>query len=228
MLIAPVTLAKVPKSLLVGIDRRLPRGNRFKDLTGKHCSGCVIIGLAGYKGQLAAWLCRCNCGKPFVRAGAALDREGRKGCGCGIQRKSAVPAYIRSVFKSMKSRCYSRGNPSYPWYGACGIKICKRWLESVETFYADMGPRPSPKHLVARRNPSGDYTPNNCYWGTRKDIQQSRTVHITYNGTTMSMADWAKELGISRQAMAQRVKKCEQRRLDITLAVIAPVKSRHT
>lgn len=66
-------------------------------------------------------------------------------------------------WNSMKSRCYNKNNPKYFMYGAKGIKVCDRWLESFENFLADMGLKSSSKHSIDRySNKEGDYEPWNC------------------------------------------------------------------
>jgi hypothetical protein len=87
-----------------------------------------------------------------------------------------------------------------------------------------MGPRPSPDSLLARHDKSGDFTPNNCFWGTRRNRNSKRFREITYNGKTQCLAAWAEELGISREAMRYRVNECLRRGLDISLALTAPVR----
>lgn len=42
----------------------------------------------------------------------------------------------------MKARCYNKNDPMFDRYGGRGIKVCDRWLESFENFFADMGERP--------------------------------------------------------------------------------------
>jgi hypothetical protein len=215
-------LVKLPRLLAPGIDRRLPRGNRFKDLTGRKYEQCAVLGLAGYRGNHAAWLCRCRCGNLFVREGAYLSRPYRQKCGCTWAASKSTPKEIRLVFKSVKARCYNPNHEMYHLYGARGIQVCQRWLASVADFARDMGPRPSRTHIVVRRDPTGDFTPENCSWGTREQALR-RTRDITYAGRTHCMADWARKLGISSEAMRLRVNRCLERGLSPSAAVAAPV-----
>jgi hypothetical protein len=69
----------------------------------------------------------------------------------------------------MMSRCFDSWNASYPHYGGRGITVCERWLK-FENFYADMGPRPEGMQ-IDRRDPDGNYEPENCRWITRAENQ---------------------------------------------------------
>ena len=70
------------------------------------------------------------------------------------------------VWRGMKSRCYNKNNPSYKNYGGRGIQVCDEWRNSFLTFFADVGPRPTPRHSIDRIDNGNGYEPSNVRWAT--------------------------------------------------------------
>ena len=88
-----------------------------------------------------------------------------------------------------------------------GITCCDSWLESFEAFYNDMGPCPDGYSLDRIDNDLG-YSPENCRWASQTTQTQNRGEFnkiFTYNGKTMVLKEWAKELGIKYTTLYQRI-----------------------
>ena len=86
---------------------------------------------------------------------------------------SGSPEY--STWIAMRKRCYYHKTNDYQRYGGAGIKVCDEWRSSFETFYRDMGPRPSMSHSIDRLDPTKNYEPTNCRWATSKEQCETRS-----------------------------------------------------
>jgi len=107
----------------------------------------------------------------------------------------------------MKSRCNNPKIPGYKWYGQRGIKVCDRWL-SFENFFADMGERPD-GCSIDRIDSDMDYCPQNCRWAT-PEIQSNNTRRCKFieaNGKRLTVAQWARETGLSENCIHGRLRR---------------------
>lgn len=124
-----------------------------------------------------------------------------------------------SVWQDMKQRCYNPKCCNYPHYGARGIRVCDRWRHDFTAFLADMGRRPSFQHSIDRIDNEGNYScghceeclrngwPANCRWATWTEQNRNRRTNheVTFQGRTMCLAAWAKELGIAAPTLFGRI-----------------------
>lgn len=171
-------------------------------------SGCYeIYGIVGYgkNGQNPVWSVKClKCGALLTVYGTAFyDKHDR--CRC-CPRPSTHP--LHKTWLNMIARCYDPTRNKYDYYGGRGITVCQRWRDSFDAFVSDMGPKPTPKHTVERKDNDGNYEPGNCCWATMKEQNNNRrnTHRWIVNGVRKSIAEWAEECGFSKQRMYQRLK----------------------
>jgi AraC-like DNA-binding protein len=130
-------------------------------------------------------------------------------------KKAGQHGYVgtRTYFawRAMKQRCHNPKSAQYSWYGGRGIKVCDRWRYDFLTFLADMGIAPSKRHTLDRYpNVNGDYEPGNCRWATMKQQQECKRPRnserlLTHDGKTLSVTNWAKEVGLSRSTIFARL-----------------------
>lgn len=110
------------------------------------------------------------------------------------------------TWQRMKSRCHNPTSPDYYLYGARGIKVCDRWLESYENFYNDMGEKPDGLSLD-RINNNGNYEPENCRWATATEQANNKRNNylLTIDGKTQTLSQWAKEKDIHHNVLLYRI-----------------------
>jgi len=204
------------------------RGQRFARLT-------VVRNVPHKPGHHTYWLCRCDCGGKTITEASNLRRGLTRSCGC-LQRElqaaartthglSTRPEYF--IWQSAKARCYNVNSHAYWTYGGRGITMCDRWRTSFEHFYADMGPRPSRRHSVERRDNAQGYSPENCYWATAIQQYNNRRSNrrITWRGETHTTTEWSRLLGFPPQTVKDRI---NRRNWTVERALTQPLNIRST
>lgn len=120
-----------------------------------------------------------------------------------------APTAEYRIWCAMKRRCYNPRCRSFADYGARGVTVCKRWLDSFEAFLGDMGPRPGPGYSIDRRENGKGYEPGNCRWATRTEQNRnsSRNQFITLKGETRCLSEWVAILGLNYATVYNRIRR---------------------
>lgn len=176
---------------------------------GKYCSRVCY-----HASQATRVSAEClTCGQPFVAFPSKQAKGNAKYCSrecCGISKRKddslkKNPAY--NSWRGMRKRCLDEANHNYAHYGARGIKVCDRWIDSFEAFLEDMGPRPHGQS-IDRIDVEGHYEPSNCRWAS--PLAQSRnrrnTIMVSYFGRDMPLAEYAELRGVRYASLSRRIK----------------------
>lgn len=197
------------------------RCSRFKNLAGERHGRLVVVEIADdrWASRRIHWLCRCDCGNTAVISALCLKKKScTLSCGCLLadinkkRRKYHPGAREMKEYKvwcEMKQRCASHNGTEYKNYGARGITVCTEWVESFEDFLQHVGRRPSAWHSLDRIDNNGNYEPGNVRWATR-EVQNNNRRNcriLTCNGRTMTITQWARELGIGEGTLFLRLKR---------------------
>jgi hypothetical protein len=197
------------------------------DLTGERYGRLVALCNTGRK-QLRnfIWRFRCDCGNEIERPSGEVRRGGVSSCGCyrnemrGDHMRKHAAGYNKARAKhgltgsptwvtwdSMIQRCENPNHKSFAEYGGAGIVVCPEWHDFAR-FLADMGERPEGLTLDRFPNGAGNYEPGNCRWATYREQGNNRRTNkrIAFNGREQTVAEWARELGISRAALGYRLR----------------------
>ena len=126
----------------------------------------------------------------------------------GHTRGYGVTPTYRS-WQNMVARCTQPSNPAYAHYQKRGIRLADCWRD-FDRFLADMGERPKGTTLDRIDN-DGNYEPGNCRWASRREQANNRVTNIRfdYRGRSLTLADLARETGISKEILRTRLCRSE-------------------
>lgn len=194
---------------------------KFKDLTGQQFGRLVVIHLeddyvspSGYRKK--RWMCHCDCGKDVIVWAGNLISGHTQSCGCQHLEKIASGntkhgirySRIYSIWCGIIARCENPKSEYYDKYGGRGIKICEDWRNNPLAFYEwSVANGYSDDLSIDRKDNDGNYEPSNCRWSNR--IEQanntSRNHYITYGNKTLTISQWAREIGLNSKTIADRL-----------------------
>lgn len=192
------------------------------DLSGQRFGRLTVIGRAGHNScGKVTWHCKCDCGNVIDTVTQTLKSGVTQSCGC-LQREKASKTATKhggkherlyKVWLQMKNRCNNPNARGWMSYGGRGIRVCKEWQDSYESFrawalaneYDETGERG--KCTIDRIDVNGNYEPGNCRWITIQEQQNNRRSNrrITFNGETHNLKEWEKLTGIKRQNIWERL-----------------------
>nr|DAI30801.1 MAG TPA: PVL ORF-50-like family [Caudoviricetes sp.] len=193
----------------------------FIDLTGQRFGRLTVIKRVENKQlkngrQKVQWLCQCDCGNTKIVTSEQLKSGHTNSCGCICKEHPNRTTHGRcgtrlyQIWNSMKKRCMCVNDKSYKYYGDRGITVCDEWLHDFQAFYDwAMANGYKDSLTIDRIDVSGNYEPSNCRWVSRK-VQMNNTRqnhHLTYNGKTQTIAQWADELNIKHATISIRLKR---------------------
>lgn len=117
---------------------------------------------------------------------------------------------LRSIFGSMKDRCFNENNKDYYWYGGKGISIYQEWLNNPKLFeewainngYSD-------NLTIDRIDSDGDYTPDNCRWISQKENTRraGKVNWIDVDNIVLTGRQWAQKLQIGINTINSIIRK---------------------
>jgi hypothetical protein len=165
--------------------------------------------------------CRCECQaeRPVLRQ--SLLSGASESCGClRLERFAeaitshghtsggkASPEY--KAWCHLKERCLNPTHAHYHNYGGRGITVCDEWRDSFEVFHRDMGPRPTARHTIERKDNDAGYCKANCVWATRQEQAENRRSnnYLEHDGRRRTITEWSRVVGIPEPTISLRLKR---------------------
>lgn len=181
----------------------------FRDISNQKFGRLTPIEYVGIHKTRSAWLCKCDCGNETIVSTDKILSGHTKSCGCLKIKYSIINKRIFQIWYNMQSRCKKSNRKDSKYYFGKGIKICREW-DTYENFqswalengYAD-------NLTIDRIDTKGDYKPSNCRWITLAEQQRNKRNcrYLTINGVKKTLAEWSREIGISRSTLQYRIEK---------------------
>lgn len=164
--------------------------------------------------------CQCQCGTivPRVLVRSLLSGN-TKSCGCynreltaqrnrkhGYKTRQNKASRLYSIWSDMRRRCNNPHRRGAENYALKGIHICEEWNDFAEFQKWALTHGYTDTMTIERRDNTKGYGPDNCIWIPKSEQSKNRDSnhYITFQGKTLTLTDWAKELGIKRSTLSGR------------------------
>lgn len=185
------------------------------DIVGKRFGRLIVICYDHSVGYIPYFLCKCDCGNTKIIQKYNLIEGKTISCGCYQKERASAASKIsddrhllKSIHGAMIRRCTNPSDRNYHSYGGRGITVCEDWL-SMNAFcdWAHANGY-KPGLSIERIDVNKGYNPDNCCWveKSRQFYNLRKSVRLTYNGKTQTMAEWAKELGLPSSTLHNRIR----------------------
>ena len=179
---------------------------------GKRFGKLIILKRIQGSGNDAIVSVLCDCGVKTIKKLYIITSGHCSSCGC-IKFTAGKESYtnpLYKIFRGAKERCENKKGKDYIRYGARGIRV--EWPSFIE-FKKDLQ-KSYLKHkkqnkttTLDRIDVNGNYSKKNCRWVTTQEQASNRRNNkfIIVCGVKKTYAQWAKQIGCSRQALRYRI-----------------------
>ena len=153
------------------------------DLTGQRFGRLVALSAVEIgKGRKRRWLCRCDCGGETTTDTNKLTSGNTRSCGCLHDEVAAARQYkhggkgtrLYNIWKNARQRCRNPKSPDFKDYGARGIQFSKVWDDFGVFREWSLANGYTETLTLDRKDPNGDYAPENCRWATWKEQRHNQ------------------------------------------------------
>lgn len=198
-----------------------------RDLTGKTFGRLTVISFSRHDPRIGRyWNCRCVCGVGVEKTTSKLQDKHNPNVSCGCARRDSIKKAaeagwkattkfshplklkLKWLYRNMIKRCHDPRDHRFLDYGGRGISVCSEWRNDRYSFYDWCLANGFKEGVqIDRRNNEGPYSPDNCKFSTQ--IEQAnntrKNVFLTWQGRTMTIAQWSRELNVRYEAIRHRI-----------------------
>lgn len=174
--------------------------------SGERYGRLTIIGSENIGGRTKQ-KCLCDCGNVTYVQLCKLRSGHTKSCGCLKVKYRIENRRIFNCWCGMKERCDSSGRKDSKYYHEKGITYCDEWkmYENFQEWALQNGYNDN--LTLDRIDGNLPYCPENCRWITIEEQQRNRSccLYFTHDGKTKTLSEWAREFGINRTTLHDRI-----------------------
>ena len=109
----------------------------------------------------------------------------------------------------MKTRCLNPNSDHYKDYMGRGISICDEWRNDFKAFHNWALANGYRDNLsIDRKDPDGNYCPENCRWATKKEQANNKRVTplVEFDGEKRTLKELSLLTGVAYQTLFWRYK----------------------
>lgn len=170
------------------------------------------------KGWYASCQCQCGAFVPRVLVRSLLTGN-TKSCGCynrhlttqrnqkhGYKTRQAGASRLYSIWSDMRRRCNNPTRKGAENYALKHIRVCDEWNDFAVFQTWALAHGYTDTMTIERHDNAKGYSPENCSWIPKAEQSKNRDSnhYITFQGKTLTLTDWAKELNINRSTLSGR------------------------
>lgn len=113
------------------------------------------------------------------------------------------------AWRNMRKRCDNPCIHDEKYYGGKGITYTPEWDEFNNFVQWAIANGYSDNLTLDRIDGSKGYFPENCRWVTQAEQQRNKSNNrlFTHKGKTQTLSEWAREVGINRSTILDRIEK---------------------
>ena len=129
-----------------------------------------------------------------------------------------------NAWVNMVQRCTNKKSPQWKDYGGRGIKVCDKWKDSFEAFYAHIGPKPMAGLTIDRIDNEKGYEPGNVRWSSCKVQGRNKRSNriVEWEGEHLLLVELCERMGVKEGNVSGRMRLGHDLKKSITM----PLKAR--